>query len=153
MPRAQTPGHDHVHRDRALAAGPQAVLDVLTDPVAAARWSPVGFRLAEDTPRLRPGARVRIVGEFAGRPVGFDVDVHEAEAGRLALTADGPVGIRRALRRARRRTRGSRIAASVAIRPRSGLLGRVIASATRSMLAAGALDRTVRRIASEAACA
>jgi len=133
-------------------AGLQAVFDVLTDPIAAARWSPVGFRLAEDTPRLRPGARVRLVGEFAGRPVGFDVDVHEAEAGRLTLTADGPVGfdVRYDVHAT---DAGSRIAASVAIRPRPGLLGRAIASATRSMLAAGALDRTVSRIASEAACA
>jgi len=95
---------------------------------------------------------VRLVGEFAGRPVGFDVDVHEAEAGRLTLTADGPVGfdVRYDVHAT---DAGSRIAASVAIRPRPGLLGRAIASATRSMLAAGALDRTVSRIASEAACA
>ena len=134
------------------AAGPQAVLDVLTDPVAAARWSPVGFRLAEDTPRLLPGARVRLVGEFAGRPVGFDVDVHEAEAGRLTLTADGPVGfdVRYDVHAT---DAGSRIAASVAVRPRPGPLGRLIASATRSMLAAGALDRTVSRIARDATCA
>ena len=95
---------------------------------------------------------MRLVGEFAGRPVGFDVDVHEAEAGRLTLTADGPVGfdVRYDVHAT---DAGSRIAASVAIRPRPGLLGRAIASATRSMLAAGALDRTVSRIASEAACA
>lgn len=133
-------------------AGPQAVLDVLTDPVAATRWAPVGFRLAEDTPRLRPGARVRLVGEFAGRPVGFDVDVHEAEAGRLALTADGPVGFD-VRYHVHATDAGSRIAASVAIRPRAGLLGRLIAGGARSMLAAGALERTVARIASEAAAA
>ena len=132
------------------AAGPQDVLDVLTDPARAARWSPVGFRLAEETPRLRPGARVRLVGEFAGRPVGFDVNVHEAESGRLALTAEGPVGfdVRYDVHAT---DAGSRIAASVAIRPRAGLLGRLIAGATRSMLAAGALDRTLTRIAREAA--
>jgi len=44
----------------------------------------IGFRLAQDTPRLRPGARVRLAGEFAGRLVGVDVDVREAATGLLA---------------------------------------------------------------------
>jgi uncharacterized protein YndB with AHSA1/START domain len=74
-------------------AGPEAVLDVLTDPDAVARWAPLPFDVEDlDTPRLMTGSRARVSGRLAGRRVGFDVEVHEAEAGRLALAADGPVG-------------------------------------------------------------
>src|SRR3954454_18471291 len=94
-------------------AGPEAVLDLLTDPDAVARWAPIPFDVDElDTPRLggrapaprgrRAGPPPRRVGpaprprgpaRLAGRRVGFDVEVHEAEAGRLALVATGPIGL------------------------------------------------------------
>ena len=75
-------------------AGPEAVLEVLTDPDAVARWAPLPFDVEDlDTPRLMTGSRARVSGRLAGRRVGFDVEVHEADLERLALAADGPVGL------------------------------------------------------------
>ncbi len=45
------------------AAGPEAVLDVLTDPDACRRWAPMPFDvdgLSDD--RLRAGTRARVTG-------------------------------------------------------------------------------------------
>ena len=72
-------------------AGPEAVLDVLTDPDAVARWAPLPFDVEDlDTPRLMTGSRARVSGRLAGRRVGFDVEVHEADPRRLALAATAP---------------------------------------------------------------
>ena len=43
--------------------------------------------------RLIAGSHVRVSGSLVGRRVGFDVRVHQAGDGRLALTADGPVAM------------------------------------------------------------
>src|SRR4051795_2271279 len=68
-------------------ARPEAVLDVLTDPDAVARWAPVAFYVDTIThPRLAEGSRARISGRLAGQQVGFDVEVHQADAGGLALS-------------------------------------------------------------------
>jgi uncharacterized protein YndB with AHSA1/START domain len=49
-------------------AGPEAVLDVLTDPDAVARWAPLPFDVDDlDTPRLVTGSRARVSGRLAGR--------------------------------------------------------------------------------------
>ena len=90
-------------------AAPDAVLDVLTDTDAARDWSPVPFDLDDDAGRrLAAGSRVRVSGQLVGRRVGFDVDVHEAGDGRLALSAHGPVAMDVAYeaRPPRRRQRG-----------------------------------------------
>jgi carbon monoxide dehydrogenase subunit G len=134
-----------------VAARPEAVLDVLTDPDAVARWAPVPFDVDElGSPRLRRGSRARVSGRLAGRRVGFDVEVHEADAEALSLSADGPVAfdVRYDLAEA---GRGSEVRASVAVRNGRGLAGRLLAEATNALLAAGALDIAVGRIAREAA--
>src|SRR5690349_5539664 len=75
-------------------ATPGAVLDVLTDPDACARWAPLPFELDElATPRLAAGTCARVFGRLAGRRVGFRIEVHVADESGLALTAEGPVGI------------------------------------------------------------
>jgi ABC-type amino acid transport substrate-binding protein len=132
-------------------AGPAAVLDVLTDPEACARWAPVPFDVdAVGGRRLRRGSRARVSGRLAGRRVGFDIEVLEADDSRLSLCADGPVGfdVRYDLAPAES---GSEVRASVSVRPSRGLAGRLLAEATNALLAAGALDTAVLRIAREAA--
>jgi uncharacterized protein YndB with AHSA1/START domain len=133
-------------------AGPEAVLDVLTDPDAVARWAPLPFDVEDlDTPRLMTGSRARVSGRLAGRRVGFDVEVHEAEAGRLALAADGPVGFDVAYDLAPSGG-GSEVRASISVRSGRGLTGRLIAEATNALLSAGALTHAISRIGREAAC-
>jgi uncharacterized protein YndB with AHSA1/START domain len=134
-----------------VAARPEAVLDVLTDPEACARWAPVAFEVSGlRRHRLEPGARARVTGRLAGREVGFDVAVHEAAAERLALSARGPVGFDVDYELAPR-DGGSEVRASVSVRSGPGLTGRLMASATTALLSAGALDQAVSRIGREAA--
>ncbi len=131
-------------------AGPEAVLDVLTDPGAVARWAPVPFDVDLAAARLAAGVRARVTGRLAGRSVGFDVEVHEAAREGLALSADGPVAfdVRYDLAPA---PRGSEVHASVSVRSGGGLTGSLLARATHTLLAAGALDAAVSRLAREAA--
>jgi uncharacterized protein YndB with AHSA1/START domain len=133
-----------------VEARPEAVLDLLTDPDACARWAPVAFEVSGlREQRLGTGSRARVTGRLAGRDVGFDVDVHEAGSERLALTADGPVGLDVRYELAPS-AGGSEVRASVSLRPGRGLGGRVLASATSALLSAGALNQAVSRIAREA---
>jgi hypothetical protein len=133
-----------------LSGPPDAVLALLTDPDAIARWAPVGFELVDyEGRRLIAGDRVRVRGAFAGPSVSFDVDVAEADDGRLALTATGPIGLDVeyhvvALAEC------SELRASVTVSG-SGLRGRLLARATETLLAAGALSTAVGRIAEELA--
>ena len=103
-----------------IEARPEAILDVLTDPEACARWAPIPFDVEDlRTSRLRCGSRARVSGKLAGKRVGFDVEVHEAIDGRLRLSADGPVGfdVRYDLEPA---PSGSEVRASVCVRPVRG---------------------------------
>lgn len=132
-----------------VEARPEVVLDVLTDPDACARWAPLAFEVSDlRERRLRTGSRARVTGRLAGRTVGFTVDVHEAAPARLALSADGPVGFDVAYD-VEPVAGGSEVRASIALRPKDGLVGRVMASATTALLSAGALDAAVSRIAQE----
>jgi carbon monoxide dehydrogenase subunit G len=127
---------------------PEAVLDVLTDPQACARWAPVPFEVERiDSPRLRTGTKARVSGSLAGRRVGFDIRVHEAQDDRLELTASGPVAFDVAYD-LRPGTDSTEVSASVAVSGR-GLTGRLLAQATDALLAGGALQHTVSRIARE----
>jgi hypothetical protein len=129
------------------AAHPAAVLDVLTDPDACARWAPVPFDV-ESGRRLRAGARERVSGRLAGRRVGFDVEVHKADETGLALRASGPVDFD-----VDYRLGGSQVHASVSVRPGGGLTGRLLAEATGALLSAGALNSALSRLVREAALA
>ena len=136
-----------------VEAPPHAVLDVLTDPSAAARWSPVDFDVADlGAERLVAGSRPRLSGRIAGMEVGFDVEVLEADARRLALRAAGPVAMDVAYD-VEPAAGGSEVRASIGIRPGRGFRGRVLAEATSALLRAGALDQALSRIGRQlAAC-
>src|SRR3954471_6446176 len=124
-------------------AGPDAVLDILTDPDAVARWPPIPFDVDDlDTPRLTAGSRARVTGRLAGRRVGFDVEVHEAEHGRLALVATGPIGLDVAYDLSAA-DGGSEVRASISVRSGKGFTGRLLAEATNALLSAGALTHPV----------
>ena len=89
---------------------------------------------------------MRVSGQLVGRRVGFDVEVHEAGDGRLALSAHGPVAFDVAYE-ARPRGSGSEVCASVSVRAGGGLFGRLAEQATAALLQAGALGLAVDRIA------
>ena len=138
-----------------VAAQPDAVLDVLTDPDAARHWAPVAFDV--EARRARPpraaGHRLPAPGSPGGWPdasVGFDVEVDEATRDRLALRATGPVALN-VLYDLAPTGAGSEVRASVSVRSGGGLLGRVAAEATNALLGAGLLDTAVARIGRAAA--
>ena len=75
-----------------IQSRPSQVIRSLTDPEAAVRWSPVDFELrALGSARLEAGATAQVAGRLAGREVTFDIEVTEADDGRFALRAFGPV--------------------------------------------------------------
>jgi Polyketide cyclase / dehydrase and lipid transport len=130
-------------------ARPIEVLDVLTDPAAALRWSPFPFDLEDfDGDRLEAGDVARVAGSLAGVRVGFAVEVHAADEERLWLTARGPIDldVEYALEED---AGGTAVTASVVVSG-GGLRGRALAKATDALLAAGALAGALGRIAREA---
>jgi hypothetical protein len=127
---------------------PEEVLDLLCQPDAIRRWAPIPFEVEElDADRLVAGAHARVSGQLAGRTMSFDVEVFEADDGRLALAATGPVSIDVEYV-VTPVADGAELRASVTVEGR-GLMGRVLAQATDAVLAAGALNAAVGRIARE----
>jgi hypothetical protein len=128
---------------------PEHVLDVLTDPSAARRWSPIGFELEQlDGDRLRSGTHAVLTGKLAGKGVSFDVVVEKASDGQLALRATGPIEMDVAYD-AYEDEDGTEVVASVNVRSRGGLIGRMLSSATDALLAGGALNVAVQGVARE----
>ena len=128
-----------------VPGSPSDVLELLTEPEAIARWAPVPFEIVSlRGRRLVTGSRARIAGRLAGRAVEFEVTVFEVSGGRLALAADGPIsiGVQYVVREV---SGGSDVRASVSVDGR-GLFGRVLASATEALLAAGALRSSLERL-------
>ena len=122
------------------------MLAILTDPDECTRWSPVTFDLERlDCERLSTGCSARVGGELAGRSVYFDVDVIEAEGGRLRLRATGPVDLDVEYRAEPLHGR-SEVFAQVSVQSRGGLRGRLVSAAADAAVA-GMLPVAVERIA------
>jgi hypothetical protein len=132
-----------------VMGGPEDVLEVLTDPCAAQRWSPIGFELEQiEGDRLRSGSHAVLSGKLAGRAVKFDVDVLKASDGQLELRAKGPVEMDVRYDAASLGDM-TEVRAQIAVRSAGGLLGRVLSSATDALLAGGALNLAVQCVARE----
>ena len=133
-----------------VRAAPEHVLATLTDPDACAAWSPVGFEVdGLDSSRLRTGTKVAVSGRLAGRPVRFCVEVFRADSDRLVLRAAGPVEMK-ALYVVRPVADGSRVDAAISVHRAPGRRGGLAAHAACILLGAGALNRTLARVAREA---
>jgi hypothetical protein len=132
-----------------VAAAPTEILHVLTHEDAIRRWSPVDFELTGHAgSRLRTGDHARVEGRVAGIGVGFDVEVTRAEEATLELVASGPIDIDVHYGISPRGA-GSSVEASVDVRGGRGMTGRIVATTVRALLAAGALDGALGRIAAE----
>ncbi len=131
-----------------LHGAPEHVLEVLTRTDAIARWAPFPFELRGfDRDRLAAGDKLLVVGLLTGQRVEFEVEVVVARGGRLALQVSGPIDLDVEYV-AKPLDGGSELHASVQVTGR-GLIGSVFARATEAMLAAGALNTAVGRIADE----
>jgi hypothetical protein len=131
-----------------VTGSPEDVIAILSDPNSIRRWSPIEFDVdGIDSDRLEAGSRARVSGRLAGRSASFDVDVKQAGEGRFALTAAGPIELGVEYE-AFEGGPGTEVWATVSVKG-GGLLGRLLAQATDALLAAGALDRALGRIANE----
>ncbi len=134
-----------------FAGDPVRVLELLTNPEEARTWSPIEFTLEDDEGgRLRTGDVMHIAGQLAGRRMSFDLEVFKASDGQLRLRASGPVEIEVEYGVVAREDGSGELTAWIAVSSAGGLMGRLVASATDALLAAGALDATVRKIAAAA---
>lgn len=134
----------------AVRADRQHVLDALTEVDACRAWTPVDFNVdAPDVERLLAGTRVPVSGALAGHRVRFCVEVFAADADGLVLRASGPVDLT-AHYEVHELPHGSQVEAAIAVRHGSGRLGGALARVTSGLLAGGALNRTLRRMAAEA---
>jgi hypothetical protein len=88
-----------------------------------------------------------VTGRLAGHAVEFDVDVVHASARGLELVADGPISLG-VTYLVSPTFGGSDVDALISVRG-GGLLGRLLAKATESLLAAGALRLSLERLARE----
>ena len=130
---------------------PERVLELLTDPEEAQSWSPIEFTVEDaEGRRLRTGDVTHIAGQLAGRRMSFDIEVFKASEGRLRLRATGPVEIEVEYGVVASDDGSDELTAWIAVSSAGGLIGRLVASATDAVLAAGALDATVRKIAAAA---
>lgn len=128
-----------------VPCSPDEVLHWLTEPSEIARWAPVPFEILElDGGRLEPGSSARVQGQLAGQRVEFAVNVIDLSDRRLALAAEGPISLDVEYT-VRGSVRGSGIRASISVKG-NGLLGRLLASATEALLAAGALQSALNRM-------
>jgi hypothetical protein len=131
-----------------ITAVPAEVLELLTEPDAISRWAPIDFELVDwDGDRLLTGEHVRVHGHLAGRSLEFEVHIAEADDGNLVLSASGPIQLDVEYH-ARPSGAGSELCASVNVTGR-GFVGRLLAQATDSLLAGGALRTAVDRLARE----
>jgi hypothetical protein len=128
-------------------ATPERLLEVLTHPQQIRHWSPFEFEMDDlASRRLVAGTRTQVSGRLAGVRVTFEVHVHAADTERLALSAEGPIGLDVCYELASDHV-GAEMTASVRVRTGKGLTGRLVASAVSTLLTAGALDGATGRIA------
>ena len=134
-----------------IDADPAVVLDLLTDTESCRQLVAGAVRPRRRGRRAARGriAHARVRPAWSAARVGFDVEVHEAGDGRLALSAHGPVAFDVAYE-ARPVATGSEVCASVSVRSGGGLFGRLAEQATAALLQAGALGVAVDRIARSA---
>jgi hypothetical protein len=133
----------------AVGAGRDEVMLALTDPTEIASWSPVPFELQTmkgGRRRLETGSHARVAGRLAGKDLEFDIEVHEATDDRLHLTAVGQfvdLGVDYSIEPL---DEYSHVTAAISIQGK-GVLGRFVAKAVEGLLAGGALDHALGRIA------
>jgi uncharacterized protein YndB with AHSA1/START domain len=130
---------------KTIDSRPSQVIRSLTDPEAAVRWAPVDFELRElRCARLEAGSTARVAGHLAGREVTFQIEVFEADDGRLALRASGPVVVDVEYE-VERDGDAAVLTARMSTRSGGGITGKVLSTAADA-LAGGLLELAVDRI-------
>ena len=130
----------------AIATDPAQVMEVLTRPCAIATWAPVPFEVEGlDGDRLETGSRARVAGRLAGKDLAFDVDVVEADANRLRLTAIGPFVEMDVAYDVEALDDLAQVQARIDVKG-NGIFGRFVARAVEGFLAGGALNQALDQL-------
>jgi primosomal replication protein N len=131
----------------AIGADPVQVMEVLTRPCAIAAWAPIPFEVEGlKSRRLETGSKARVAGMLAGKELAFDVEVHEASADALRLTAAGPFVEMDVAYDVRALDEWSQVQASIEVTGK-GVMGRFVAKAVEGFLAGGALNSALSQLA------
>jgi hypothetical protein len=122
-------------------------MEILTRPCSIAAWAPVPFEVEGlEGDRLRTGSHARVAGRLAGKELEFDVEVHTASRRNLRLTASGPFVELDVAYDIKTLDEWAQVSASIDVRGK-GVLGRFVAKAVEGLLAGGALDHALGRLA------
>lgn len=133
-----------------VAAAPDEVLGVLTDPDAIERWSPIPFELEElESDRLQSGVTACVSGKLSRFGASFHVEVESARTERFALVARGPIELDVTYELFPTDDDGTEVWVSLDLKSGGGITGRLMTQATDALLRAGALDGALGRIARE----
>jgi Polyketide cyclase / dehydrase and lipid transport len=149
LPRRSIPDNrcaDAWTAQAALRAGPDEVLEALTDPARIARWAPIQFEVdGLAGGRLIAGSRERVYGTIAGVHATFDVEVARADTERLELVAHGPVSFDVTYT-----FRGHDgvvvVDAYVSLRRQRGFTAQLLRTVAAGLLSAGALRGALARL-------
>ena len=132
-----------------IAATPQRILEVLSDPQAVKRWFPLPCEFDDDVERLRAGGSYRTHGRLAGRSLHAELRVLEADERHIAVRLSGPVVLDLSAELAGD-TAGTQARIVASVHSGGGLSGKLLTPAASALLRAGALERTVAAIRAEA---
>ncbi len=132
-----------------IAASPERVLEVLSDPHAVKRWFPLPCDFEDDIDRLRAGGCYRTRGRLAGRSLHADLRVLEADEQHIAVRLSGPVVLDLTAELTREDS-GTRARIVASVHSGGGLAGKLLTPAASALLRAGALGHTVAAIRLEA---
>ena len=132
-----------------IAATPQRILDVLSDPHAVKRWFPLPCDFDDDVDRLRAGGSYRTHGRLAGRALHAVLEVLEADEDHIAVRLSGPVVLDLSAE-LRREPSGTRARIVASVHSGGGLSGKLLTPAAAALLRGGALERTIGAIRAEA---
>lgn len=132
-----------------IAASPERVIDVLSDPQAVKRWFPLPCEFDDDVDRLRAGGSYRTHGRLAGRLLHAELTVLEADGRHIAVRLSGPVVLDLSAELAPEGS-GTQARIVASVHSGGGLSGKLLTPAAAGLLRAGALGHTVAAIRSEA---
>ena len=132
-----------------IAATPQRVLDVLSDPRAIKRWFPLPCEFDDDVDRLRAGGSYKTHGRLAGRSLHAELQVLKGDERHIAVRLSGPVVLDLSAELAAEGV-GTRAKIVASVHSGGGLSGKLLTPAASALLRGGALEHTVAAIRTEA---